>query len=85
MLDQDAKKILFYSEKEEVVLQGVQSTTLIILLIILIIIFLFLGFFFARKIYKTKFRKHMNFLDDNFDYSIEPEKNEIEMSKKMYE
>ena len=85
MFDQDAKKILFYSEKEEIVLPGVQSTTLIVLLIILIIIFLFLGFFFARKIYKTKFKKHINILDDNFDYSIQAEKNEIEMSKKIYE
>ena len=85
MFDQDAKKILFYSEKEEIVLPGVQSTTLIVLLIILIIIFLFLGFFFARKIYKTKFKKHINILDNNFDYSIQAEKNEIEMSKKIYE
>ena len=85
MLDQDAKKILFYSEKEEISLPGVQSKSLVLLLIILIIIFLFVGILLARKIYKTKIKKHMNILDDNFDYSIQPANNEIEMSKKLYE
>ena len=85
MLDQDAKKILFYSEKEEISLPGVQSKSLVFLLIILIIIFLFVGILLARKIYKTKIKKHMNILDDNFDYSIQPANNEIEMSKKLYE
>ena len=85
MLDQDGKKILFYSEKEEISLPGVQSKSLVFLLIILIIIFLFVGILLARKIYKTKIKKHMNILDDNFDYSIQPANNEIEMSKKLYE
>ena len=88
MVDQDGKKILFYSEKEEIDLPGMQKKSLVILLIALIIIFLMLGIFLARKIYKTKIKKHMNILDDNFDYSIQSsgnEGNEIEMSKKLYE
>jgi hypothetical protein len=85
MLDQDGKKILFYSEKEEISLPGVQSKSLVFLLIILIIIFLFVGILLARKIYETKIKKHMNILDDNFDYTIQPANNEIEMSKKLYE
>ena len=85
MVDQDAKKLFFYSEKEEIVLPGMKSKSLVILLIVLIIVFLLLGVFLARKIYKTKIKKHINILDDNFDYSIKPETNEIEMSKKLYE
>jgi len=85
MLDQDGKKILFYSEKEEVAIQGIQSKSLIILLIILIIIFLLIGILLARKIYKTKIKKHMNILEDNFEYSIQPASKEFEMSKKLYE
>ena len=85
MLDQDGKKILFYSEKEDIIIQGVQSRSLVFLLIVLIIIFSLVGILLARKIYKTKIKKHMNILDDNFDYSIQPTSNEIEMSKKLYE
>ena len=83
MVDQDENKIFFYSEKEEVVLPGFQKKYLVILLIILIIIFLLLGFLIARKLYKTKIKKHMNILDDNFDYTIQASKSEIEMSKKI--
>ena len=83
MVDQEEKKVFFYSEKEEVVLPGFQSKYLVILLLILIIIFLFLGFFIARKLYRTKIKKHMNILDDNFDYTIQSSKSEIEMSKKI--
>ena len=83
MIDQDGKKVMFYSEKEEVSLPGVQSKSLVVLLVVLIIIFLLLGFFFGRKIYKSKFKKPINILDDNFDYTIDPNNNEIEMSKKL--
>ena len=83
MIDQDENKIFFYSEKEEVVLPGFQKKYLVVLLIILIIIFLLLGFLIGRKLYKTKIKKHMNILDDNFDYTIQSSKSEIEMSKKI--
>ena len=85
MLDQDGKKIMFYSEQEKIELPGVQSKSLVILLIVLIIIFLLIGIFLGRKIYKTKIKKHINILDDNFDYSLESENKEIEMSKKLYD
>jgi len=79
------KKILFYSEKEYVVIPGVKSKSLVILLIALIMIFLLLGVFLARKIYKTKIKKQLNILDDNFEYSMEQNNSEIEMTKKLYE
>ena len=85
MVDQDGKKILFYSEKEDVVIPGVKSKSLVILLIALIMIFLLLGVFLARKIYKTKIKKQLNILDDNFEYSMEQNNSEIEMTKKLYE
>ena len=85
MMDQDGKKVLFYSEKEEISLPGVQSKSLVVILIILIIVFLVLGFVFARRIYKSKFKKPMNILEDNFEYTIEPNNSEIEMSKKLYD
>ena len=85
MMDQDGKKVLFYSEKEEISLPGVQSKSLVVILIILIIVFLVLGFVFARRIYKSKFKKPMNILEDNFEYTIDPNNSEIEMSKKLYD
>ena len=85
MVDQDGKKVMFYSEKEEISLPGVQSKSLVVILIILIIIFLGLGFFFARRIYKSKFKKPINILEDTFEYTQEQDKNEIEMSKKLYD
>ncbi len=88
MIDQDGKKVLFYSEKEEIVLPGLKKKSVIFLLIFLIIVFLLLGILLGRKIYKTKmYRKHANILEDNFDYTIQDESNnkEIEMSKKLYE
>jgi hypothetical protein len=85
MMDQDGKKVLFYSEKEEIILPGVQSKSLVVILIILIIVFLVLGFVFARRIYKSKFKKPMNILEDNFEYTIDPNNSEIEMSKKLYD
>jgi uncharacterized protein YneF (UPF0154 family) len=48
-------------------------------------IFLLLGVFLARKIYKTKIKKQLNILDDNFEYSMEQNNSEIEMTKKLYE
>ena len=84
-MDQDGKKVLFYSEKEEISLPGVQSKSLVVILIILIIVFLVLGFVFARRIYKSKFKKPMNILEDNFEYTIDPNNSEIEMSKKLYD
>ena len=83
MVDQDGKKVMFYSEKEEVSLPGVQSKSLVVILIVLIIIFLCLGFFFARKIYKSKFKKHINVIEEPFEYHPE-QNNEIEMSKKLF-
>ena len=85
MMDQDGKKVLFYSEKEEIILPGVQSKSLVVILIILIIVFLVLGFVFARRIYKSKFKKPINILDDNFEYTIDSNNSEIEMSKKLYD
>ena len=90
MVDQDNKKVLFYSEKEDIVLPGVTSKSLVFILIFLIVIFLLLGILLGRKIYRTKItRRHANILDDNFDYSIQEEQSgnnkEIEMSKKLYE
>ena len=88
MIDQDGKKVLFYSEKEEIVLPGLKKKSVVFLLIFLIIVFLLLGILLGRKIYKTKmYRKHANILEDNFDYTIQDESNnkEIEMSKKLYE
>ena len=84
MVDQDGKKVMFYSEKEEISLPGVQSKSLVIILIVLIIIFLGLGFFFARRIYKSKFKKPINIIDDTFEYTEEQNNNEIEMSKRLY-
>ena len=89
MVDQDGKKVLFYSEKEEIIVPGLQKKSLVFILIFLIVVFLLLGVLIGRKIYRTKIiRKHVNILDDNFDYSIQDDSNkntEIEMSKKLYE
>ena len=89
MLDEEAKKILFYSVKDEVNVRGMEKNSLVVLIIFLVIIFSFLGFILARKIYRTHIRKPRNILDDDFEYNT-PEKkynkrSNIEMSRKLYE
>ena len=65
--------------------KNIAAIAIVGIIIVGLIIFLFVGILLARKIYKTKIKKHMNILDDNFDYTIQPANNEIEMSKKLYE
>ena len=89
MIDEESKKILFYSVEDNVNTRGIKKDNLIWLVILLVIIFSFLGFILARKIYRTHIRKLKNVLDDDFEYNT-PEKkyknkNNIEMSRKLYE
>ena len=88
MVDQDGKKILFYSEKQkDVIIPGVQNISvsgqnkksLILLVILLIIIVLILCAFLGKNIHKTKIRKHKNIFDNNLEYSLS---SGIEMTKK---
>ena len=87
MVDQDGKKILFYSNEDIVKLPGLKKNTSVLIIIILVIIFTFLGFIIGRKIYRTKIRKHKNVLYDDFEYKS-PEQlkrnSKIEMSSKLY-
>ena len=89
MLDQDAKKILFYSIIDEVKIPGIKSTTLIIFIIFLLIIFSFLGFILGRKIYRTRFKKHANVIEDSFEYTAADDLKykkgiKIELKNKLY-
>ena len=88
MVDEDGKKILFYSVEDKVKFTGIKKSTSVAIVIFLIIIFSFLGFILARKIYRTHIRRHANILDDDFEYITPEEKykkgNNIEMSGKLY-
>ena len=88
MIDQDGKKILFYSEKQkDIIIPGIQNISvsgqnkksLILLVILLIIIVLILCAFLGKNIHKTKIRKHKNIFDNNLEYSLS---SGIEMTKK---
>ena len=87
-VDQDGKKILFYSIKNNVSVRGMSKSTSIILIIFLIIIFLIIGFIIARKIYRVHIRKKANVLIDDFEYVTTEQKykkgSNIEMTKKLY-
>ena len=88
MIDQDGKKILFYSEKQkDIIIPGIQNISvsgqnkksLILLVILLIIIVLILCACLGKNIHKTKIRKHKNIFDNNLEYSLS---SGIEMTKK---
>jgi hypothetical protein len=90
MLDQDGKTLYFYSVIDEVIIQGVKSTGLIFMIFVLLIVFSFLGFILGRKIYRSKYKKHANVLEDSFEYNssddFKYEKgkgSEIEMRNKL--
>lgn len=89
MIDEEAKKILFYSVKDQIKVRGMKKSSLVAVTFFLVIIFSFLGFILARKIYRIHIRKIRNILDDDFEYNT-PEKKyknrrNIEMSKKLYD
>ena len=88
MVDQDGKKILFYTQKQRefippglqnISVSGQNKKSLILLVIILIIFALFLCAFLGKNIHKNKIRKHKNIFDNNLDYSLS---SGIEMTKK---
>jgi hypothetical protein len=69
MLDQDGKALYFYSVIDEIIIQGVKSPALIFMIFVLLIVFSFLGFILGRKIYRSKYKKHANVLEDSFEYN----------------
>ena len=86
MVDQDGKKILFYSYEDKVKLPGLKKNTSVLIIIFLVIVFSFLGFLLGRKIYRAKIRKHKNILDDEYEYKSEDhykKNSKIEMSSKL--
>ena len=86
MIEQDAKKIYFYSKKDEIVIPGMKKNFLYFVVILLSAIFLVLGIILGRKIYRINSVKPINVLDDDFDY-FTPQKTEtkmIEMSNHLF-
>ena len=89
MLDQDGKTLYFYSVIDKVIIQGVKSAGLIFMIFVLLIVFSFLGFILGRKIYRSKYKKHANVLEESFEYNSSDEfkyekpSKEIEMKNKL--
>ena len=87
MVDQEAKKVLFYSVEDNVKITGIKKATSVFIIVILMIIFSFLGFILARKIYRIHKKKHSNIIEDDFEYNEEPKNKKgsnIEMTRKLY-
>ena len=68
-IDQEGKKVFFYSVEDEVTYRGLKTITLVIVIIILVIIFLILGFLLGRKIYRSRVKKYANVIEDDFEYT----------------
>jgi hypothetical protein len=69
MLDQDGKALYFYSVIDEVIIKEVKFAGLIFIIFALLTAFSFLGFILGRKIYRSKYKKHANVLEDSFEYN----------------